>query len=477
MNMKFCFNMFASVSIAIGGSLSWAQGLTYLPFEFQNKDLYRRPDISSVIPELKVNYPASKDMTFESYTSSGTTVYLRSEIFEILEGYELTQRSGSEKEFPDFITCQAHDALSTTNVNQVIRESTQCNGLKGQFSNLQKQLFNGCQMLNYPERRLLDHVPGKVSAKKVQTLRGLLETAGHGLFQVPEVAKMLSVSHAETLRSSLRKIYINDFLTKIADQEKLVVAFQNQLKANLSCHRIDDNTISDLEILVDGIRLEAQVAQEKLRQEYRDGLAQAEADRNAILRTGYRRDQLEEAYLTDQDRKILSMYIGAIMWRIRGGGITQEPDGTRKRRVLGVYHPFNYLSKLSGGDSAADQGTSLLYAVIKGWGRYFDMGRTKEDEDIYFDLVHMTKRGQYQVVGSANDLEGRNFDPTALQIAGLQMGPCYFYAWEKYEGKNLGKDLKPPFKEFIDGPTALGELCFGATLGLGLSETLLKGYR
>lgn len=467
--MRYFIKSLASVSIAVGSSLTWAQNLTYLPFEFHNKDLYRRSDISKVIPDLKVDYPSSRNTTFESYTSSGTTVYLRSEIFEILEGYELTQRSGSEKQFPNFITCQAHDNLSTTNGSEVIRESTQCSGLKDQFSNLKKQLFNGCQILNYPERRLLDHVPGKVSLKKVQNLRGLLETAGHGLFQVPEVAKMLSVSHAETLRSSLRKIYIQDFLDKTTNQTKLVEAFQNQLKVNLSCHRVDGNTTSDLESLVDGVRLESQVAQEKLRQEYRDGLMQAETDRNAVLRTGYKRDRLEEPYLTDQDRKILSMYIGAIMWRIRGGGITQEPDGTRKRRVLGVYHPFNYLSKLSGGESAADQGTSLLYAVIKGWGRYFDMGRTKEDEDIYFDLIHMTKRGQYQVVGSANDLEGRKFDPTALQIAGLQMGPCYFYSWEKYEGKNLGQDLKPPFKEFIDGPTALGELCFGATLGLGLS--------
>lgn len=471
--MRFTLGIICGLGITLASGAVWAQSLTYVPFNFHNKDLYQRPDIKDVIPPLKVTYPASNNLNFGSYSSVGTTVYLRQEVFQVLEAYERTQDPTPVSPFPNYTTCRAHNTLSSLRASDVIRSIPQCEGLKSQLVNLQSQTFNGCELVNQPERRLLEHVPGKVHYKKVQNLRGLLETAGHGLFQVPQVAKMLPLSHASTLRSALRKIYIQDFSTRISAQTNSVLAFQNALSRNLSCTQGNNTLAQVLGQVLD----ESKIAQGKLTQEYQAGLAQAQADREAVLRQGYRRDKLEEPYLTDQDRKILSMYIGAIMWRIRGGGLTQQPDGTLNKRMLGVYYPFNYLSKLSGGEAGGDQGTSLLYAVTRGWGRWFDMGRTPTQEDIYHDLVYMTRRGNSQVVGSVNDLEGRRFDASFLHIAGLQMGPCYFYSWEKYEGKTLGRDLQPPFAGFIDGPTALGELCVGANLGLSLSETLLKGYR
>ena len=89
----------------------------------------------------------------------------------------------------------------------------------------------------------------------------------------------------------------------------------------------------------------------------------------------------------------------------------------------------------------AEQGGALWFeprpggglAVFDGWGDWMDMGSTPGGEDKYFDLVAMTRRGHQQVKAAVDLLAQRSYDATPLLTGGLQMGPCYYYSFEKLQ--------------------------------------------
>ena len=165
-----------------------------------------------------------------------------------------------------------------------------------------------------------------------------------------------------------------------------------------------------------------------------------------------------------EERQALTTWLGAVYWRMRGGGIVDKPEGTQKTRLYYTAYAFQTLAELNGNSSGV--GNSLMQKLIfKGWGEWMDMGHTPNKDSEINDLINMTARGIYQVEDIVNSVRF----PNVLKVAGLHMGNCYITAWDQLSGVYFLPDLKPPFDRYMDGPTAWGEYCVGAAIGYGLS--------
>ncbi len=113
------------------------------------------------------------------------------------------------------------------------------------------------------------------------------------------------------------------------------------------------------------------------------------------------------------------------------------------------------------------------------------MGTTPGGQDLYEDLVQMTDRGRHQVAdnpllppgasSAKNYLDAKGYDTTQLVTGGLDMGPCYAYALGELSNFRYAETAPPPYGQFIEGFTAIGELCTGASMALGMAKTLLDG--
>ncbi|MBW1873076.1 MAG: hypothetical protein JRJ19_13485, partial [Deltaproteobacteria bacterium] len=141
-----------------------------------------------------------------------------------------------------------------------------------------------------------------------------------------------------------------------------------------------------------------------------------------------------------------------------------------------VQYPYQLIGELNAGLNDADRVGFMIF-VQENWGYadWMDMGTTPGGKDKYADLVDMTNRGKRATLLVAPMLENLGYDVRELVYGGLQMGPCYYYAWEELRYYQLGEDLQYPYMWFLEGPTAIGEFCTGASLALGLARTLLWG--
>ncbi len=207
-----------------------------------------------------------------------------------------------------------------------------------------------------------------------------------------------------------------------------------------------------------------------------DGINAYKADARVLAAKGKNRAALPYQNLSDDDRRYLSMYTFALMWRFRGGGMVDKPKGTQESRLYFAQRPYDVLASINGAEGASGLGADqLIRLVSKGWGKFFDMGHTVGEEPLINDLINMTSRGIYQVEGTMETLSRAGYDVRMVKAMGLHFGTCYLYSWEKLENVRVKDGLQPPFQGFFDSPTAWGEMCVGAALGLGLSETLLQG--
>lgn len=227
------------------------------------------------------------------------------------------------------------------------------------------------------------------------------------------------------------------------------------------------------------MRAQAQSKWSKIHQWNEIGKNQLAQDSARILASGKTRSALPYLNLPDAERKALSMYLYAMMWRFRGGGFVKL-SGTIAARFYFAQIPYTIIASLNGSDLAS-AGTLGAYMFsnlsLLGWGQWMDIGNTPGQESEAYDLVQMSARGTFQTADAENYLRARGYDSEIMKAYSLHFGICYLYSWERLQGIELEKNLVSPFGGFFDGPTAWGELCAGAALGLGLAETLLAGKR
>lgn len=208
-----------------------------------------------------------------------------------------------------------------------------------------------------------------------------------------------------------------------------------------------------------------------------------------VLSEGPRMD-LPYPLLSAEERRLTSMVLGAMLWRVRGGGGYNDhnprfslPQFERRKFLR---DPVSAIADLNGGSSTRFIGSSIMVQFFfQGYSQFFDMGHMpghKEDCGTQVeDFENMSKRGVYFVENAAEDLARQGYDTRPLEFAGRQIGACYLHAWEVMtaQRRQWSPAVLPP--EAFDpggiasGPLTWGELCFGAGLGVALAETLQPG--
>ncbi len=203
--------------------------------------------------------------------------------------------------------------------------------------------------------------------------------------------------------------------------------------------------------------------------------------------------------LTADERKWISMVLGALAWRMRGGGIFIQDNPTfmlpQWERRHFIKEPFAAIARLNAGFSVNSVGYLLWYPLMfKGYGQYFDMGhlpnwRGRNDCGTQAqDYFNMSRRGQYFIRYAAEYLNRKGYDVRPLVFAGNQIGACYLLSWQnfgyhqriRWTNRNwTAKRHHPPihWEGIAHEALTWGEICYGAGLGLALSETLQSSRR
>lgn len=203
------------------------------------------------------------------------------------------------------------------------------------------------------------------------------------------------------------------------------------------------------------------------------------ADAQKIVAQGKIRSVLPYNNLSDNERKNLSMYLYAMMWRFRGGGF--EPlHNTQYARIFFAQLPYTMLAQLNGvniADSIEMGANMSLTLALEGWSYWMDMGTTPNQDPEINDLINMSLRGLEQTRRNSDVVSRLGYDTQIMKFYSLQFGICYMYSFDRLKGVYIKKDVELPFSGFFDWPTAWGEHCAGAAFGLGLAETLLAGHK
>lgn len=193
-------------------------------------------------------------------------------------------------------------------------------------------------------------------------------------------------------------------------------------------------------------------------------------------------DNLPYPTLTRDERRLLAMYLSTMSWRSRGGGIYKKVPGvfaTQKLRVKYIWNAYTTILDLLGsGKATSGMAFGLYTRGFRGWHDFWDMG-TNDRHTLEEDFKLMTERGVYQTASAVATAQGYGIKTAPLAAAGARMGACYLYGWHAMPKVKpaWGPELEIPFKNIGGGPTQWGELCFGASLGLGLFETFLSQNR
>ncbi len=362
--------------------------------------------------------------------------------------------------FPSMLVSQASPACVAT--NQAIAAA---------FTDNDKT----CAEVEFPEVYVFDHPPGFVDTGTVSTFEGLIAVAGEALSHIDYPVGLLPDGFFAKARPIIAKIRYARLTQQLDDRLAAYGGALQQLNGSASC--FNSGAKAAFETTVGNLTNELQQAKQHLDQIHQDGLAAAAADRATMEGLCRARNDLPHPSLTDEERLLLSFYIGGIYWRARGAGLLAYPPDPGQgllRRILYVKHPYQLIGDLTGGVDAASIGDWLLIDENWGWAEWWDMGHSP-GEDKYFDLVYMTKRGKRGVTVARPEIEGRGYDIRSLIGGAMQMGPVYYFAWDQLETFKLGENLQDPYMWFIEWPGSLGEFGTGAALAEGLARTMLWG--
>lgn len=452
-----------------------ASGIFY-PVKFNNEHLANRSDVRELLKELHVVYPEhQEDVQFVTTEVRDVQLTFFKEILELLNRLKHLDSLPEHSRNPKIAQYCPQHLRNNEGLPPVVGTEPVCERIRSDLQSAFDSSELGCQSIYEPEKILLNHKPGQVSFQYARDLKSILKMAGHALFQMPELAKVLTQEHVDVLRSALQKIYFEEFQSQLNQRQSVYGKLLKDVDQT-TCFARAAEDVRAYKDRISSLIAESRDAQSDLNEIVRRGRTIANEERAAAKARGRKRNDLPFNSLVDREREIVSMYLGSVLWRIRGGGLTSKPNGTQKRRFLAVHLPFNEIGTLLASRDGDAQGTELFWRLLKGWGEYFDMGHDPTRNDYVYDLVHMTDRGAYQVKFSVDDLDLMNYDSYIMKAAGLQMGPCYFYGWEEMINVRVGENLRAPFLPFLEGPTAIGEVCMGATLGLALSRSYLKGF-
>ena len=392
----------------------------------------------------------------------------------------------------DVESCAGHIgfAIGTVLIDDAPQECTSVlNNIQAALSNL-----DACGDAAEPELYVLDYPPGVVNDDNTNTVLDLIGVMGSTFADLPPLYDgIIQDEFVNQLRDVLRKLRYDELIPPLETQ---IASFENALtllKENSSCFIPEG--MAALETGIEQLILEAVEQRDYIRMLRITGEAEYEKEKLRLAAISRSRLELPYPSLTQADREFLAFWIGAVYWRLRGGGIILL-GGTQECRRLGLRRPFNVIGELTGMEHGKEAADGIYCEIFSGWGQWFDMGTTPGQEDKFYDLVKMTNRGYEQIrtaetgstvlnpctipdppfVLNIGGLKQKQYETTELFAGGLTMGPCYYYAWYRLHPWTWADDLEPPYIQVVDIPTAIGEFCAGGSIALGMARTLLYGW-
>jgi MYXO-CTERM domain-containing protein len=405
----------------------------------------------------------------------------------------LVQTNKQEHVWPrDLDSCAAHGAFEMI---QILPggASAQCQSARDSIAAAVANR-SACQEAAEPERYVLTYPPGVVNDNNTNSVLDLIGIMGSTFAQFPPLYDgVLPGDFAEDLRDVLRKLRREELINPLDGQIQSFSLALDLLEKDSDCFLPEARV--ELQNEIERLKLEASSQRDRIQTLVFQGEAEYRREKLRLSALSRSRHDLPYPSLTQADREFLAFWIGALYWRLRGGGIILL-GGTQECRRLGLRRPFNVIGDLAGRSDGTEAADGIYCEIFSGWGEWFDMGTTPGQEDKYYDLVKMTRRGQEQIrtaeggttllnpctipnapfVLNLVGLKQKNYDTKELYAGGLSMGPCYYYPWDRLLGWVWAQDLQPPYIQVIDGPTAIGEFCTGGSIALGLTRTLMYGW-
>ena len=168
----------------------------------------------------------------------------------------------------------------------------------------------------------------------------------------------------------------------------------------------------------------------------------------------------------------------SVLWRYRGGGLfTDHSDSKSGQRRTITSLAFVGLGYFNGGLDGAITGGLMLPGLFVPYGEQMVMKegvRGVDQSEKWRNFGYMTGLGALTTAAPSAYLYARGYDPTAMVAGGAAKGLCYFGSWN-WAPKAFADS---PNKDFVGGvPTQAAELCQGATIGAGMSYSLLYGKK
>lgn len=452
-----------------------APAAVYTPFTFDDKSLENRDDIVNVYSNLTTNISEAQNLELKKIKIHDVEINVYSEIAQLME----TVNTPSNKKWEPIKpvgNCLAHKEFQ---LSEMPRVKLSCPFIKLNLKSYSHydDLNNNCQNVYSPEIFMNEIEEGKMKFSKMNDLPEVIQMISWPLKHVNFADNLITPQLQSKFRLILTKVRMDDLLSKINSNIELSSGLLKNLEHE-RCFDADEFQIQSLKNKLLNLNQEAKIARDYLLKIDEEGKKTAQLDRQKIIDQGKVRPELPYPNLTDNDREVLSMYLTSILWRMRGGGVFYKTDRTQPRRIFYVWKPLNMLGYINGGETGASLGAYIFPGLLKMWGQYFDMGTNPVEQDRFFDITKMTERGLFQVKFAEKYVSRHGYTSNYLRMAGLQMGPVYYYAtYSKVtENSYQGAGNNKPYLDFTEGFTDYGELFMGATLGLSIARTYLQGH-
>lgn len=333
---------------------------------------------------------------------------------------------------------------------------------------------SACDLVDRPELYVLGYDASNPESD-CDTLEHLIGLAGEGFAKAGAPPDgILPPDFVPSLRSVIAKLRHDTLAAQLAAAKATYAQALATLQANAAC--FDAGAVASLTTGIGALTKEVGAASLSLEELESAGIAANAQENLCLAAKSQARSTVLFPALTKAEREFVAFWLGAVYWRMRGGGLI--PLGsTQDARSYFLQQAFTHIGELLDQPDAASVANAFyLQVVVDGWGDWQDMGRTPGGGDKYADLVSMTERGQRQAQAGINVLQPLGWDTSELMTGGLQMGPGYFWVYEAAPDFRYALGLpSPPYSGYIDAPTAVGEFNIGAALELGLAHTLLAG--
>lgn len=457
------------VAVAVSLWCSSAVAQPRWPFEFDVNVGVDPAGLKTEIAAGNARLPLLDTSTLAPHQSAAVTLWMWPEVDRLMTS--ASAAGPSAMPWPDGTGCAAHAAFALS-LNVASGAPASCSDA---LANVREALLEreACREVAEPERFVLGAKPAAVDLASTSSLEGLVGLCGEALSHHPLPTGLVAPQFVDTLRTVLLKIRAARLLQRIDEAEGRYTSASLSLDQKSAC--FDGAALASAKAKLATLTTELAGARARLAKVEADGVSARTSEERCLAARGRtRKGPLPFPSLTREERLFVAFWLGGIYWRMRGGGLI--PLGsTQQARFFFLQQPFARIGELSGTTDGADAAFQLYLAVFEGWGQSMDMGTTPGGGDKYADLVGMTGRGERQVKAAAQLLQSRGYDPRALQAGGLQMGPCYFRAFEELPAFRYAPNATTPYGPFIEGPTAVGEFCSGASIGVGLTRTLLDG--